>query len=198
MTSAEEDILLAKEVKDHQDENALKCLIERHSGIYIDMIRKIGGKSLSLTQIGDMMDDKDYNIYQAAIEYDPEKSKFSTFLATKTRYICLTNKTRNKKNYNFVDFEEASFHIESKDLQPDEESSKKELYGKIELLIDNHEDEKVKTLFKERYFSTKNGRLRPWKFVAPLIGLSIQGCINLHNTSLEKIRKTITNGEIKF
>ena len=45
------------------------------------------------------MEDKDYVIYKAALEYKPEsKAKFSTHLANKTKYMCLTQKTKNKKN----------------------------------------------------------------------------------------------------
>jgi len=41
-----------------------------------------------------------------------------------------------------------------------------------------------------RYFNTKNKKLTPWKKISKEIGLSVQGCINIHNNFIEKIRKT--------
>ena len=87
-------------VQRNNDEIALQELISRHSGIYVDMLKKFGYKSLSYNQINDIMQEKDYVIYRAALEYNPEKAKFSTHLANKTKYMCLTQKTKNKKNTN--------------------------------------------------------------------------------------------------
>ena len=58
------DTLLVNKVKDFNDEEALQQLIVRHSGIYIDMIKRYGGKSLNKIQINDMLDDKNYQIYK--------------------------------------------------------------------------------------------------------------------------------------
>ena len=85
-------------VRENNDELALQELISRHSGIYVDMLKKFGYSSLSVNQICDIMQDKDYVIYKAALEYNPQKAKFSTHLANKTKYMCLTQKTKNKKN----------------------------------------------------------------------------------------------------
>ena len=73
------DTLLVNKVKDDNDEKALEELIVRHSGIYVHMIKRFGGKSLNNIQINDMLDDKNYQIYKAALEFDDTKSKFSTY-----------------------------------------------------------------------------------------------------------------------
>lgn len=191
------DTDLAFKVQESNDPKALDELIDRHSGIYVDMIRKFGGKSLTDDQTQIMMGEKDYNIFQAAKEYDPNKSKFSTFLAIKTKYLCLTGKTHNKKSPNFVDFESESFHLESKGDSPDEDSSKRELFEKLTSLIDGYPDDRVRQIFEQRYFSTTNGKLKSWKEVSKIVGLSIQGCINIHNRTLPELHKKI-NAQITF
>jgi len=190
------DEYLIKEIKENQDDYSLRELIDRHSGIYIEMIRRYGQKHLTETQLNDLMDDKDFNIYSAAIEYDETKSKFSTYLANRTRYNCLTNKTLNKKNSKIVNFEEIEFEKESKDLNPCDASSKKEFMKKICFLIEKHEDPRVSEIFNERYFSDERKKLKPWKEIAKKMNLSIQGCIDIHNRTIEQFKKKITNESI--
>jgi RNA polymerase sigma factor (sigma-70 family) len=192
------DPLLANLVKKSNDENALRELIFRHSGIYLDMIKKFGSRSLSHNQINDMVEDKNYQIYKAALEYDESKSKFSTYLALKTKYLCLTNKTNNKKNSNIVNFDEIEFTQEHNGFDPSEESSRNESFLKIFNLINNHHDERIKLIFNERYFSNTNGSLKPWKQIASKVGLSIQGCINIHNKTIKEFQEKITNEQLNF
>ena len=205
MTEPDSDFYLVEKIKTSHDEPALKELIARHSGIYRDMIRKFGEKSLSSTQIMDMMDDKDFQIYQAALEYDDTKSKFSTFLALKTKYVCLSNKTRNKKNSKFVNFDDVEFEYNENEVfdngnfgseDPSQKTLKKEFLQKICHLIETHPDPRVVLLSKERYFSSTNGKLAPWKEISPKINLSIQGCINIHNRTIKEFQKKITNEPI--
>ena len=107
---------LTKMIRDENDETALTELISRHSGIYVDMLKKFGFKCLSQIQIQDIMSDKDYVIYRAALEYDPSKAKFSTHLANKAKYMCLTQKTKNKNNRFSTNFDEVQFYQKDKSL----------------------------------------------------------------------------------
>jgi len=192
------DTELAFKVQKVNDEEALGELISRHSGIYVDMIRKFGGKSLTENQVADLMGEKDFNIYKAAIEYNPDKSKFSTFLAIKTKYLCLTSKTVNKKTNHFVDFDEESFRLASNSVPPDEASADNEIIAKLYSIIDRHPDKLVRQIFEERYFSGKNNKLKSWKEISKSVGLSIQGVINIHNRTLPEFQKQLQHAEITF
>jgi len=56
-------------------------------------------------------------------------------------------------------------------------------------MIEESKDERVKKIFKMRY---KSGtRLTPWKKIAKNLGLSIQGCINIHNKHLQEIKRYV-------
>lgn len=189
-------------VQEKNDEVALGELISRHSGIYVDMLKKFGYNSLSFNQISDIMQDKDYVIYRAALEYKPEKAKFSTHLANKTKYMCLTQKTKNKKNSRLVSFEEReeekNIPHKDKSKTPDENCIFNDSFKRILNLIFKHKDPRLQTIFKERYFEGKGCKLKPWKLVAEKVNLSAQGCINIHDKAIKEIKSKIENEKIKL
>lgn len=193
-----EDQELAQKVKEDHDQEALVELIERHSGIYVHMIKCYGSKSLTQDQINNLIDEKDYNIYKAALDFDHSKSKFSTYLANKTKYACLTEKTLNKKKRNTICYEDIDFCQVSPDLEPDEECLFNEGYKRMINMILRHSDNRVKTIFYERYFCGERGKLKPWKKIADKINLSTQGCINIHNRTLKEFKNKIQNEKVKF
>ena len=58
-------------------------------------------------------------------------------------------------------------------------------------LINGPPDSRVKTIFKERYFGGERGKLNTWKNIGDKIGLSAQGCINIHDKTLTEFQKQI-------
>lgn len=190
------DEYLIKEIKEKKDNDSLKELISRHSGIYVEMIRRYGQKHLTNNQLSDLMDEKDFNIYAAALDHDSSKSKFSTYLANRTRYNCLTNQSINKGSSKIVNFDDIEFEQESKEENPCQASAQKEFLKKVCFLIEDHEDPRVTQLFKERYFSSANKKLKPWKQIAAEMGLSIQGCIYIHDKTIKQFKNKIKNGPI--
>ena len=189
---------LTKKVKYNADEEALLELVNRHSGIYVDMVKKFGSKSLTHCQIGDILDEKEYNIYKAALDYDETRSKFSTFLANKAKFICLTEKTKTLKKNRSIDYENIEFCSSSKDNNPQEHCLEQESYSRIMNMIMEHKDERITTIFFERYFCGKLNKLKPWKKIAKKIGMSTQGCINIHNKTLEQFKNKLKNERVEF
>ncbi len=189
---------LTSMIKDENDESALHELISRHSGIYVDMLKKFGMSCLTQNQISDIMKDKDYVIYKAALEYDESKAKFSTHLANKAKYMCLTQKTKNKTNRISTNYEDVKFRQVDKSHTPDESCKINDSFSRILNLIDRHKDKRLKTIFHERYFCGKRGKLKPWKDVARKINLSAQGCINIHDKAIKELSSKIDNEKIKF
>ena len=198
MTQELTDSALAEKIRDSNDGEALNELISRHSGIYVDMLKKFGYKSLTNNQISDIMGDKDYVIYKAALEYDPEKAKFSTHLANKTKYLCLTQRTKNKKNYLTSNYDDLEFCQKDQSLNPRDQYIFNDSFSRILNLIESHEDKRLRVIFHERYFGGKQGKLKPWKEVAQKVELSAQGCINIHNRALKELKNKIKNEKIKF
>tara|TARA_Y100001973_G_scaffold99548_1_gene158941 strand:+ start:1348 stop:1944 length:597 start_codon:yes stop_codon:yes gene_type:complete len=192
------DSALTDLIKSDNSEDALNELISRHSGIYVDMLKRFGMNCLTENQIVDIMKDKDYTIYKAALEYDETKAKFSTHLANKTKYMCLTQKTKNKNNRVTESFEKIQFCQHDKSSPPDEECKTNDSFLRILNLIEKHKDKRLKIIFHERYFCGKSGKLKPWKEVAKKINLSAQGCINIHDKAIKELSLRIDNEKIKF
>jgi hypothetical protein len=190
------DHALTNLIKEENSEDALNELISRHSGIYVDMLKKFGFKCLTQNQVQDIMGDKDYVIYKAALEYDQNKAKFSTHLANKAKYLCLTQKTKNSRIS--ANFEDVEFSQKDKKSTPAESCDLNDSFSRILNLIEKHKDRRLKTIFHERYFCGEGGKLKPWKEVAKTIKLSAQGCINIHDRAIKELSHKINNETIKF
>ena len=192
------DSALTDLIKANNDENALDELISRHSGIYVDMLKKFGMNCLTQNQVSDIMKDKDYVIYKAALEYDENKAKFSTHLANKAKYMCLTQKTKNKNSKISNCFEDVEFSQKDRSPTPDEKCKTNDSFLRILNLIEKHKDKRLKTIFHERYFCGKRGKLKPWKEVGKKINLSAQWCITIHDKAIIEFSRKIDNEKIKF
>jgi RNA polymerase sigma factor (sigma-70 family) len=175
------------------DEGALKELIFRHSGIFMDMLKAYGGKSFNQNQLNDFIDQKDSVIYEAAQKYDPERSKFSTFLANTTKYLCLSEKTKFQKHSIMTSLEETEFCQSDNSPTPDEDCLQNESMEKIKDMITNYHDKRVQQIFKMRYFETNNNKLTPWKKIAKTLDLSAQSCINIHDKTLKIFQNRVKN-----
>lgn len=192
------DLELIESIKNSKDEKSLTTLIERHSGIYIDMVRRFGIKSLSFDDFNDIIDEKEYNIYKAALDYDENKSKFSTYLATKVKFICLSKRCKANKNKEKINYEEVDFLFCDKDNNPYEKLLFKESLHEVLINMLEKEDEKTRDIFFHRYFYGDLNKPKPWWKVGESVGLSSQGCINIHKRTILKIQKRLNNESIKF
>lgn len=176
-------------VKEDDNEEALSLLITRHSGIYANMVKRYASKALSLNEINDIMNEKDYVIYKAALEYDESKAKFSTHVGNKAKYLCLSKKTASKKKNKMLPFDSIEYAEESSEPLPDEKCQLSESFIHIIRMINAHSDKRVKVIFKERYFGGERGKLKTWKNIGEQVGLSAQGCINIHDRTLKEFQK---------
>ena len=67
----------------------------------------------------------------------------------------------------------------------------KEILDKVMKIVDTVPDDRIKTIFKLRYVEGKGNKVMPWKLISKSVGLSIQGCINAHNSMLKNIKEMI-------
>ena len=86
----DKDILLINDVKKDRNVESLKELIDRHSGIYVEMVNKHIPNDLEGVNKEDLIQDKDFSIYEAAINFDENKNtKFGTYVGNLARWKCL-------------------------------------------------------------------------------------------------------------
>ena len=184
----EEDLYLINKVKNIGDQDSVMELINRHSGIYIEMVNKYLPDSLEGINKGDVLEDKNFCIYDAAIKFDENKNtKFSTYVGNLARWKCLNIYNKNVKfpqsSISEIYDQSVSCDSQLKDIEKQEELKN------IFKIINNSGDERVKKIFKMRYKDGK--KLTPWKKIAKKLDLSIQGCINIHNKHLTEIKKYV-------
>ena len=81
------------------------------------------------------------------------------------------------------------YAVQKNDKKPIDEG----VLSKIFELAKEHPDQRVHKIFQLRYVDPQYNKLTPWKKVSKSIGMSIQGCINIHNAAIKTIRKQLKN-----
>lgn len=169
-------------------DKCLNVLIDRHSGICIDMINSYmsSGYNASLRQ--ELIDDKDYQIYESALKFDPNKgTKFSTYLGNEIKWKCL-NIYNKSKRYKQIPVEENLINYFSY-LSKDKELDTSDQFNEIINKAQSYSDERIGRIFYLRYVVGKNNSVMPWKNISSQLNMSIQGCINIHNLFIENFKK---------
>tara|TARA_B100001094_G_C18173844_1_gene796719 strand:- start:448 stop:1020 length:573 start_codon:yes stop_codon:yes gene_type:complete len=184
------DIELIRLIKKGELENeSLEELIRRHSGIFISVINNICPFK-SCVEFLDLKKDKDYYIYRSALKYDEEReTKFCTFLGNEARWLALNLITfKNKFKTEMLEADH-KVHLKSAEVSR-KNIALSAMDGAISLARQD-KDPRVKKIFNLRYVVGDNNKVMPWKIIAKKLDLSIQGCINIHNNFIEKIKNKI-------
>jgi hypothetical protein len=71
----------------------------------------------------------------------------------------------------------------------DKDEFKNQILSKFRKHLDVYPDKRVSKIFNMRY--ENNNKLTPWRKISKEMDLSIQGCINIHNSALKTISKKI-------
>lgn len=181
-----DDLSLIQKIKEDQDEECLKELISRHSGIYLQIVNQTISDQSNVCKT-DIMDEKDLFIYEKALKYDPNRNiKFSTYLGNEIRWKCLNIHNKAKK-YEYCDVGSQEEHLIDKDYLL--EFSKLEIINLIFDKAEKSEDARVRKIIQMRYKDGVRNKLTPWKKIAKKLKLSIQGCINIHEKFIKEIKK---------
>ena len=65
------------------------------------------------------------------------------------------------------------------------------LLQEINTLIKNNADPRVAKIFDMRYNEGIGNKTLPWNQIAPHVGLSIQGCINVHDMEINNLKRKL-------
>ena len=192
MPHSPSDLTLIEKLQERKDEDSLLQLIERHSGIYHSMVNHFMSHPQNALDKDQMVNEKDATIYSAAMNYDPNrKTKFSTHLANQSKWKCLNllNKNKRMKQF-FIDEDENHFEPSCESFIAD--LTRGEVLSVFETCLKKEKDERVKKIVDVRYGRTDN-KLTPWRVISEELKMSIQGCINIHNRFIEKVKRHIKN-----
>lgn len=185
-----EDLVLIKNIKKNVDtERSLRLLTEKHSGIFYDKVNhfmrhpNFGNTSGLLKE--DILNEKEFIIYSAAISFNEEKNvQFSTWLGNSTFYYLHSNYHNNK---NEILVEELPDQTQEISDAPD----KQEYLNRIKDYIHDLNDPRIEKLFNLRYFSSTNGKLATWKYIGKQLGLSLERCRQIHNEVIKELQESI-------
>ena len=178
------DLDLIEEVRNSGDSSCFKEIVNRHSGIYLQMVHSYAPRETAIDNFYDLIDSKDSHIYDAVKNYDEKRNiKFSTYLGNHTRWLCL-NSSNRKRHLPMEDNFDSEF-----ETQEPKEKADQDVLNEIFSQLDSFEDKRVAKIFKMRYLNQKK-KLTPWRKIAKDLDLSIQGCINIHNSAFKKLKKT--------
>ena len=183
-----EDFQLVENIKKNKKtEDSLQELIGRHTGIYLNIVNKYTQNG-NLTNKLDLIDEKDYNIYQAALKYKSDRgTKFPTFLGNETKWICLNkyNKKKKEPQISIDDIREIDI-LSTKNEKINKEDF--EVFSEAIKFSKEHKDKRVEKIFEMRYITGEKNKVMPWKKISEELDMSIQGCINIHNSVVEKFK----------
>jgi len=180
-----DDLSLIERVKDFADSSCFQEILNRHSGIYLQMVHSYAPRSTPIDNFNDLLNSKESHIYDAIQNFDETRNiKFSTYLGNHARWLCL-NSANKRKHEQLEDNFDAIFES-SENLEKLEGETLKEIFASIK----KFNDPRVEKIFRMRYTSVDGKRkLTAWRKIAKEIKLSIQGCINIHNSTLKKLKK---------
>ena len=184
------DLDLVKNIKKKVNVNeSLQKLIDRHSGIYLDIVNSFLKNCNNSSVKDDIINDKDFAIYNTALKFDETRgTKFSTFLGNEAKWMCLNANNKNKK---FIELNDQSCDFDKikDETEVDNKHFEDLILKDFQEEIKNHPDPRIKKIFEMRYSGNK--KLVPWRKISKKMNLSIQGCINIHNSALKSISKNI-------
>jgi len=185
---------------DIEAEASLQELVNRHSGIFLDIVNNYIPNASPTSHKQDIIDEIQYYIYNAGLKYDQDRgAKFSTFLGNEAKWLCLNQHYKNKK-YLLAASPESEFALHNKAKEDDEAENSphvnEALLCKIFEIIEKHPDARVRRIFKIRYVDPEFNKLTPWQQVGKKLKMSIQGCINIHNAAIKIIRKNLKENEL--
>lgn len=187
----QDDFFLVNLVKNGKKvEQCLPILIERHSALCVDVINGYMSRSPFQTLRQELVNEKDYVIYKSALKFNPlKKTKFSSFLANEMKWTCLNSYNKVKKEKSFPANEEVINYLTYK--HNDAKVDRNDFFRFIIDKFNSHPDARVGKIFKLRYIEGKNNTVMPWKSISEKLGMSIQGCINIHDLALNNMKNRI-------
>ena len=176
-----DETLISNIKKNFKKNESFKQIVERHEKLYYKIISQYT-KGISKEFYLQMCSDKEYYIFEYLKDYDESKqSKFSTYLSNRLKWKLIKDYHNNKK-VQFLPINEEITNTKCPECKND-------LLLLVKDFLLNQKDERVYKIFELRYFSGLGDKLTPWHEIAKEIRLSSQGCIDIHNKFIKKLKK---------
>lgn len=191
---------LIREIQRNNCSKSLEILKSRHIGLIIKIYKKY---SFALSTLNfkshEFYNQIDYIIYTAIQKFDLNKynTKFSTWLGEYVRYFCLDTITDlNKEKIVITSEPEDIIHLTDEyaknnnvDKQYNQDHCKY-----ILSILNQLQDERIIKIFNYRYFDGNKKMI--WKDIGKKVGLTSQGCLNLHNKAIKFLQTKMKSSNL--
>lgn len=177
------DLELIQEIKSKNSSTAMSTLATRHSGVYCNTANQY--RTNPYVSHSDIIGNKDYVIWKAALKYEKELGSFANLVANMARWECYAMITDSKKHKvsQKVDIDEA---LGLKDNNAKGEYN--HIVSYVEELLPA--DEKTKKIILDRFING-GSKPTPWREVARKNGMSHWGCILRAQTAIKEIQEKL-------
>lgn len=209
-SSLPESDLIAR-VKSEQDSAALLALVNRHTGIYFQVVNRYASAYPNAIKARDLDDDKLFNIYKFVLAYDPTKgTKLSTYIGDRTDYLCKGILKRDERNpVSFGTYSSSG----AAPLDVDDDTYSTTNGGRITLQDDSHaarvtevvnEELAVEDILKTahevnddprffRIWDYRHNKGMSWRQIGAKMKLSHEGCrTHIYQETLDLVKARLT------
>jgi hypothetical protein len=194
------DIDLVRKINEDGDGESLRALSDRHAPLIASIIARLAKRFNNWAVVQDVIEERDYIVYTSAGKFNPNRNtKFSTFLGNETKWAYLNKCSAQKKTNRHIptDSEILENKVASEEF-PLELIMKQDTLGYIFRILANHPDRRMEKIFTMRYVIGKRNKVMPWHLVGRGVGLSAQGCINIHKAGINFIKEELNKEEQQY
>jgi hypothetical protein len=186
----ETDLQLVMNVKNLTfDNESLKELVSRHAPIFYKIKQRFAKGKNQENFLEDLSLNIDLLFYNVCIKFDPErKCKFTSMLTNEIRWMFLNAWKKHKsRTFKLDPIEDHVKFLEDQALESEDldEGKKSEILNRFRELVAAHKDKRVVEIFNLRYSEGK--KVTPWRIIAKKIGLTMPGCIYIHDKHVKEI-----------
>lgn len=179
------DAELALKVKETGDNEAMKKILDSHSGVYLMKIERSLPDCFPEKQ--QMIEDRLYKMWEYTRDFDPNKNmKLSTYIGQRAMWECLNIFNRSRQTEELDNTLEFSYEQEFENLN-------QEMLAEIFLLAENYGDSRARKILELRFNSQKP---MPWQKIAANLGLNTNTVINIHKKFLSAAKRNLKKYEI--
>lgn len=173
------DLELINRVRDNNDSEAIKTLIDAHTGIYIQTAKYFFKSGVILDEI---KEDKYFNLYKFVTAYDPNRDmKLGTYIGERTKYMCINLMNREPRSLEFNELSAVSndTSITEKVVKHDDLNEMTERAKRVD-------DPQFYKIFCLRF---REDRPRSWREVGRSIGMTQEGARKLFKRHIGKLQE---------
>jgi len=174
------DLDLIQEVKINNNSTAISILTDRHSGVYHTIANQY--KFNPYVCYPDVIKNKDFVVWQAAIKYDAGKGSFANLVANMARYECYSMINESKK---YRVNQRAGLEDAAELPQENDKGELTHMVSYIEEILPD--DPKTKKIIMDR-FVNGGAKPTPWREVAKKNGMSHWGCVLRARDAIKEIQ----------